>query len=88
MRRLLPRLTVGRLLIAVAIVGLLSASLAGYLTGYRCPLCFSARVVPVYYNGLVSDWDTSVEREGLVFEYGPGKVGPHRWSCRACSLRW
>ena len=46
MRRLMRRFTIGRLLLAIAIASPLSAALAGYATGFRCPLCFSGRVAP------------------------------------------
>ena len=50
MRRYLPRFKLGRLLLAVAIATPLSAALGGYVTGFRCPLCFSGRIIPVFHG--------------------------------------
>jgi hypothetical protein len=88
MRRRLLRLTIGRLLIAIAIVSPLSVAILGYATGFRCPLCFSGRVIPVHYNELGCGWEVSARRGDLILEYGPGDVGPHRWYCRTCELKW
>jgi hypothetical protein len=50
LRRIMPRLTIDRILLAFAITSPVSAALAGYATGFRCPLCFSGQVIPVYHG--------------------------------------
>ena len=88
MRRYLPRFTVGRLLLAVAMVTPLSAALGGYVTGFRCPLCFSGRIVPVFH-GFPMCREAELAGRG---EIHLGKIqtshGGTRWYCRACELEW
>ena len=88
MRTRFPRITITRLLLAIAILTPLSVAIAGYTTGCRCPACFSGRVVPVYYNEIGCGWDESVRRGEIIIEYGPGYDPPHRWACRDCDLKW
>ena len=87
MRRPRLRFTIRRLLLVIAIAGPLSASLAGWATGFRCPLCFSGRVVPVYRGFAGCGLLQSAERGECVLDFNPPD-GRTRWSCRACQLQW
>jgi hypothetical protein len=85
----MPRLTIGRLLLAFAIASPVSAALAGYATGFRCPLCFSGRVIPVYHGVRAMSCGAieRAERGEIHLGFDPAE-GQSRWYCRACELEW
>jgi hypothetical protein len=89
MRRLMPRFTIGRLLLAIAIVSPLSTALAAYATGFRCPRCFSGRVIPVWHgaSNISCGALERAEREEIHLEFDAAKSRA-RWYCRACELEW
>jgi hypothetical protein len=88
MRRYLPRFKLGRLLLAVAIATPLSAAFCGYVTGVRCPLCFSGRVIPVFH-GLPMCRVGEMARRGEIHLGKPqDSQSATRWYCRACELEW
>ena len=88
-RQLLPRFSVGRLLLALAIASPLSAAFAGYATGFRCPLCFSGRVIPVWHGVRAMSCGAieRAQRGEIHIEFSAAK-GQARWYCRACELEW
>jgi hypothetical protein len=80
MRRLMPRFTIRRLLLVMVIACSLSASLIGYATGIRCPLCFSGQT-------------GRVDRCCLITRTADGKTHevlgtPVGWCCNTCGLEW
>ena len=88
MRKYLPRFKLSRLLLAVAIATPLSAALGGYVTGLRCPLCFSGRIVPVFH-GIPMCREGELARRGELHLGKPQtSQGATRWYCRACELEW
>jgi hypothetical protein len=89
LRRVLPRFSIARLLLAFAIASPLSVALAGYATGARCPLCFSGRVIPVYH-GIRAMSCGSIERaeRGEIHPEFGAATSHARWYCRACELEW
>ena len=93
MRRYLPRFKLGRLLLAVAIATPLSAAVGGYVTGLRCPLCFSGRIVPVFHGIAMCRTVELADRGELHlgephFGLPQTSQGATRWYCRACELEW
>jgi hypothetical protein len=86
MRRFVPRFRVGYLLLAIAIATPLSAAVAGYTTGWRCPLCLSGRVLPISREiscGAVE----RAERGEVHLDFSPASAAKH-WFCRSCELKW
>jgi hypothetical protein len=88
MRRYLPRFKLGRLLLAVAIATPLSAALGGYVSGLRCPLCFSGRIVPVFHGIPMCRTGELARRGELHLGKPQTSQGATRWYCRACELEW
>lgn len=88
MRRYLPRFKLGRLLLAVAIATPLSAALGGYVTGLRCPICFSGRIVPAFHGFPMCREVELADRGELHLGKPQTSQGATRWYCRACELEW
>jgi hypothetical protein len=88
MRRYLPRFKLGRLLLAVAIATPLSAALGGYVTGLRCPICFSGRIVPVFHGLPMCRVGELARRGELHLGKPQTSQGTTRWYCGACELEW
>ena len=88
-RRVIPRFTIGRILLVIAIASPLSVALAGYATGFRCPLCFSGRVIPVYHGFLAMSCGSieRAQRGEIHIEFGTAE-GQSRWYCQGCKFKW
>ncbi|QEH39187.1 hypothetical protein OJF2_77990 [Aquisphaera giovannonii] len=80
MRCLIPRFTIRRYLLALAVACPLAASLLGYLTGRLCPLCFSGRVETTYRCVLLPRAE-----DGRTEPYFGTPIAR---SCRRCGLTW
>jgi hypothetical protein len=80
MRRFMTRFTIRRLLLAMVVACPLSASLIGYTTGIRCPLCFSPQTGRIYRCCLITR-----KADGQTHEVFGTPIG---WCCHTCGLEW
>ena len=80
MRWRLPKCTIRRLLLLGAIAGPLSASLIGYTTGIRCPLCFSCETGRIYRCCVITETPDGQTQASFGTPLG--------WNCHRCGLDW
>jgi hypothetical protein len=80
MYRLLTRRQIHVLLVALFVVFPVSASIACYASGIRCPLCFSARITRVYRCCVIRKCPDGQVRAEFCTPLG--------WECDRCGLNW